>query len=289
MEEQVYLNGITVPLSEALIPVDDRAVLYGDSCFETLRSYGGRPFLLDRHIERLAVSCSALRLALPMEKKEIAEAVMSLLEENGLDRGPDASIRITVTGGPSAGPKGLFRPNPTGIFILARPYQPPPAEHYRKGVSVVVSGIRRNPSSPLSMIKSGNYLDSLLARQEALDRGADDAILLTCQGNLSEATGSNLFAVRRGEVLTPDLGCGFLPGITREVVIELCLEAGIPVRAVTRDHRLLSESEEIFLTNSLIEVMPVRRAGSRLLKPCPGSLTIRLMDAYREMVSRETR
>ena len=286
--EKVYINGDVVPAEEASIPFDDRAVLYGDSIFETVRAYRGRPFRLERHLDRLEDGCRVLRLELPNRAEEVKNAVMSLLEENGLSDEGDAYVRITATGGPSTGPKMLERKGPTGLFIIARPYEGYPEHLYREGVSLVMSGIKRNSSSPLSSLKSSNYLDSLIARQEAIDQGADDAVMLTTAGNLAEATSSNLFMVREGNVLTPDVGCGFLPGVTREAVIELCGELGITCTPVMAGTDVLLSAGEVFLTSSLMEVMPVRRiARKQIGKKCPGRVTARLAEAYRKLVVRE--
>jgi branched-subunit amino acid aminotransferase/4-amino-4-deoxychorismate lyase len=213
---------------------------------------------------------------------------MLLLDENGLLGPADAYVRITLTGGPSGGPKILERPGPTGLFVTARSYEGYPELLYREGISLVISGIKRNSSSPLSSLKSSNYLDSLIARQEAIDQGADDAVMLTTAGNLAEATSSNLFIVREGNVLTPDIGCGFLPGVTREAVIELCGELAITCTPVMAGTDVLLSADEAFLTNSLMEVMPVRRiARKQVGKKCPGRVTAMLSKAYRELVARE--
>jgi len=287
-EEVVFSNGELTPLSRAVVSVDDRSVLYGDSVFETVRAYGGHPFRLWRHLKRLADGCRVLRLEQPISMKELTAAVALLLRENNLDTGCDARIRITITGGPSRGPKGLDRSGAPVVFITARPYEPPSAEDYDRGLTLIVSSINRNSSSPLSSLKSGNYTDSLLARQEALDSGADDAVILTCSGILSEATSSNLFIVKSGEVLTPGPGCAFLPGVTREAVIDLCEKLGIPCHEVSLGMETLMEADEVFLTNSMIEIMPASRVATRDVPYCPGPITLRMSKAYRELVARET-
>lgn len=287
MTEIIYLNGKYVPAPDARLPVDDRGVLFGDGVFETVRAYRGTPFRLERHLDRMAGACRALRLELPFEKREVARAVRTLVAENRLGAG-DARIRITVTGGPSSGPKGLERGGSANLFILARPYEPYQVETYQRGVSLMVSDIRRNNSSPLSTIKSANYLTSLIARQEATDRGADEAVMLTSDGNLSEATSSNLFMVRNGDLLTPDTSCGILPGITREAVIEMCDGLGITCTQVTAGPEALLLADEVFLTNSMVEVLPVREVAGRPVRLCPGPVTETLSGAYRELVVRET-
>jgi branched-subunit amino acid aminotransferase/4-amino-4-deoxychorismate lyase len=286
--EKVFLNGDIMPLSRAFVPVDDRGLLFGDSAFETMRAYGGSPFRLWRHLERLGESCRMLRLELPLSTMEITAAVALVLEENGLGRGTDSRVRITVTGGAPAGPKGLERSGGATLFITARPYEPPSTGDYQKGVALAISGIKRNTSSPLSSMKSGNYLDSLFARQEALDRGDDDAVMLTSSGNLSEATSSNIFYVKDGELATPNAGLGFLPGVTREAVLEAAMHAEIPCRLVTEGPDNLLSADEAFLTNSMFELMPVRRIGTHEVLSCPGPLTRRLHAAYRDLVQSET-
>jgi branched-chain amino acid aminotransferase len=285
-EEQVYLNGEIVPMSKAMIPVTDRAVMFGDSAFETVRAYGGKPFRLARHLERLAETCRILRMSLPVSAEQIEAAVADLIAANGPGSQGDSYVRITLTGGPSAGPKGLIRQGPVGIFILAHPYEPPAEADYQKGVSLAISGIKRNTSSPLTGIKTAN-LDSLFARQDAHDRGQDDAVMLTTAGNIAETPYANIFMVKDGELLTPNMGCGFLPGITREAVIEVALEAGMPVREIMENHETLMSCEEAFITSSTMEIMPVCQVGTRLMTFCPGPMTQQLRQAYHDLITRE--
>jgi branched-subunit amino acid aminotransferase/4-amino-4-deoxychorismate lyase len=217
----------------------------------------------------------------------MTEAVTALLAKNDL-ADCDASIRITVTGGPSTGPRCLKRPGPQGIFIIARRFEPPGEQDFKRGVSLAVTGIKRNGSSPLSGIKSGNFLDSLFASQDAHDRGQDDALLLTTAGNIAEAPFSNIFMVSDGELLTPNIGCGLLPGITREAVIEIALAGGIPVREIMENQEAVMACDEAFLTSSVREIMPVRQVGTRLITFCPGPVTQRLRESFRSLVERET-
>jgi branched-chain amino acid aminotransferase len=287
-EELTYLDGKIVPASRAGIPVSDRAVLYGDSVFETVRAYNGRPFRLARHLERLEEGCRLTRMTLPIPPAEIERAVADLIKANGLDRGCDSYIRVTVTGGPSAGPKGLERPGPQGIFIIVHEYEPPSEEDYQRGIAIAISGIKRNASSPLSSLKTGNCMDGLFARQEARDRGLDDSVMLTTAGNIAEGTTWNIFMVKEGELLTPNMGCGFLPGITREAVIEVALAGGVPVREIMETHETLLSCEEAFATGSTAELTPVCRVGTHLITFCPGPLTQRMRAAYRDLVERET-
>jgi len=287
-EELTYVDGRIVPASAASIPVSDRAVLYGDSVFETIRAYDGRPFRLRRHLDRLAEGCRLMRMTVPVPQGEIERAVADLIRANGLEREGDAYIRITVTGGPSAGPKGLERPGPQGIFIIVHEYEPPSEEDYLRGIAVAISGIKRNVSSPLSSLKTGNCMDGLFARQEARDRGLDDSVMLTTAGNIAEGTTWNIFMVKDGELLTPNMGCGFLPGITREAVIEVALAGGVPIREVMETHETLLSCDEAFATGSTAELMPVCRVGTHLMTFCPGPVTQAMRTAYRGLVALET-
>lgn len=288
MEELTYVNGEILPASMAVIPVTDRAVLYGDSVFETIRAYGGRPFRLDRHLARLYEGCRLMRIRVPFEARYISLALAELLEASGLDTGRDAYVRITITGGQTDGPGGLVRPCEPGLFIIAHPYVPPSEDDYQRGITLAISGIKRNVSSPLSGMKSGCCMDAVFAKQEAKDRGFDDAVMLTTAGNIAEGTTWNIFVVKDGELLTPNMGCGFLPGITRETIIELGLQEGIRVREITEGYETLLAAEEAFASGSTVEIMPVRRIGSHLMTFCPGPVTQGIRDAYRALVERET-
>ncbi|MDD5748011.1 MAG: aminotransferase class IV [Actinomycetota bacterium] len=268
-KKYVVLDGEFIESHQAKISIFDRAVFFGDSVFETIRSYHGKPFRLERHLERLRSGCSAMRTALPVAPVELKELSLGLVEKNNL-RDCDAYLRVTVTGGISSGQTGLRRQEPPSFFIIAKRLEEYPRRFYEKGMSLIISNIRRNSSSPLSNTKTGNYADSLIARQEAYDRGADDSLMLTTAGNIAEATSSNIFYVRDGNIRTPDLGCGLLPGITREAIIEICAEKEIPVNSVTEGPEAIFEAEEVFLTNALMEVMPVSGIEDHQYVPCPG-------------------
>ena len=283
---KVYFNGKTVDENEALIPFMDRGVLFGDGLFETIRSYRGKPFRLDRHIGRLRDGCRELRFSGVPDDGEIADAIHELY---GLNVGEgDAYTRITLTGGPYDGTKTLARPGPPNTLIVVTPLHPYPPEFYERGLRAVVSGIRRNNGSPLSRLKSSNYLDSLMAKQEAGDRGADDAIMLNTYDLVAEGSSSNLFFVSGGVVMTPDVACGLLPGITREVVLELCASLGMPTETGFYAVKDLLGADEAFLTVSTGEVVPMAvLEGQTIGESCPGPITGRLSRAYQELVIKE--
>ena len=280
MSEIVYLNGSLIPRSQASISALDYGFLYGYGLFETMRAYGGRVFRLDNHLRRLARSAEVL--GLPIGTLNLEDAVMDTIQANQLS---EARIRIAISigeGGMVPDPSTCNRPT---VLILAGHYQPYPEEVYQKGFRAVVSSIHRNSGSPLSRLKSANYLESLLARQEARAAGVNEALCLNEKGFLAEASMSNIFLVTNGILRTPGQESGILPGITRETILELASPLGI--NTLEDNIRLdeLSQAEEAFLTNSLIEVMPLTELeGKPIGSGRPGSVTERLMAAYRELV-----
>jgi len=282
MNEIVYLNGSLIPRSQASISALDYGFLYGFGLFETMRAYRGRVFRLDKHLSRLARSAEILRL--PIEALELKEAVMDTIRANKLD---SARIRITVSLGEGGMVPDLSTCTKPTVLIMAGRYQPYPREFYQKGMKAIVSSIRRNSQSPLSKLKSTNYLEGILARQEARAAGVDEALCLNEKGLLAEASMSNIFVVTDGTLRTPGEDSGILPGITRGTVLELASQLGID--AAEQDIRLdeLFQAQEAFLTNSLIEVMPLTEIeGKPISSGKLGAVTKRLGMAYRKMVMR---
>jgi len=280
VSELVHLNGTLVPRSDARIAALDYGFLYGYGLFETMRAYGGRVFRLDRHLDRLAGS--AERLGIPVETPALKDAIVETIRASELG---DARARLTVSigeGGTVPDPASCGKPT---VLVVAGQYQPFPDEVYQKGFRAVVSSARRNSQSPLSGMKSLNFLESMLARQEARAAGVDEAILLNERGLLTEASMSNLFLVTAGVVRTPDLSCGVLPGIAREAVLELALEA-IQMDSLQLDD--LRQADEAFLTNSVMEVMPLTEVeGKPVGSGRPGAVTRKVAGEYRETVGRE--
>ena len=283
MSELVYLNGSLLPRGDARISALDYGFLYGYGLFETMRAYGGRVFRLDRHLDRLARS--AERLGIVVETPALENAVAETMRASRLS---DARVRLTVSvgeGGTVPDPATCGRPT---VLVVAGQYHPFPDEVYRRGFKTVVSSIRRNSQSPLSGMKSLNFLESMLARQEARAAGVDEALILNERGLLAEASMSNVFLVSGESVKTPDLCCGVLPGITREAVLALAVGMGMEATEcdVTLDE--LRQADEAFVTNSVMEVMPLTEvAGNAVRDGKPGPVTRKLMAGYREMVGRE--
>jgi len=283
VSEIVYLNGYLMPLGQASISVLDYGFLYGYGLFETMRAYGGKIFRLDSHLSRLARAAEIV--GLPIEALELKDAVMDTIQANKLG---DARIRITISmgeGGMVPDPSTCGKPT---VLILTGHYQPYPEQVYQKGFRAVVSSIRRNSQSPLSRLKSANYLESILAKQEARAAGVDEALCLNEKGLLAEASMSNIFLVTDGILRTPGQESGVLPGIIRETIMELASQLGI--NTLEQDIRLdeLFQAQEAFFTNSLIEVMPLIEVDGKFIgSGRPGSLTQRLMVAYKELVLAE--
>ncbi len=205
-----YVDGKWTPADEARIPVLDHGLLYGDGVFEGIRVYGGRPFLLDEHLDRLAASARALVLELPAGRDEIAALCCEAAERAGLD---DGYLRLVVTRGAGALGVSPHTCPRASLIVIAAPLALYPPERYRDGVRLVTSSLRRSASDALPpQVKSLNYLTSVLASIEARRQGADEAVLLNAQGLIAECTADNLFLVSRGRVLTPAVASGALAG-----------------------------------------------------------------------------
>jgi len=284
MEEIVYLNGKLMPRSQARVSVLDYGFLFGFGLYETIRAYHGKPFRLDNHIARMRFSAN--KLGILIKPAEIRQAVKDTVKANGF---ADTRIRITVSIG-----EGTITPNLTScieptIAVLVTEYHPPAPEKYRDGFKVIVSNIRRNSLSPVTYMKSANTMEAMLARQQARTKGMDEALFLNEKGFLTEASGSNIFLVKDGNLITPRFETGILPGVTRIVVFELANQLGIKVKEKYVRLDELLQADEAFITNSLIEIVPVTGVGGKKIgKGKPGTITKKLMKAYKELVAKET-
>lgn len=287
MEEWVFLNGSLVPKEDAKISVDDRGLLLGDGVFETMRSYGGKVFRFDKHLKRLFDALAVIHLSITYQPDELKDALYDTLKANQLQ---NASIRLTVTRG--QGGRGINipeNPSPT-VIITAREFIPYPERFYQEGMRTGISEIRQNLSSPVPGIKTLNFLNNILARIEAREKGLDEAILLNTDGFVCEGTVSNIFLVKKGTIITPDRESGILPGVTREVIIELALREGIRIEEKKVKPSELKEADECFLTNTLMEIMPVSEIDKRKVgKGKPGPLTLHLMEWYEDLVRKEVK
>ncbi len=280
----IYLNGEIVPDKGPHISALDRGFTLGDGVFDTLRATGGRVFRLADHLERLYRSARVLGFEVPIEPTAVTEGMDLLLKANDL---ADALLRITVSRGVPA-ERGLLPPaSPTpNLAITATPFAGYPREWYQRGYRAAISSIRRNESSPLSRIKSGNYLDSVLARMEAGERGAQEALLLNSAGELACGASSNVFLVRDGVLVTPSLDSGVMEGITRRVVLELAAGMGLPNTERKISPEEIEKADELFVTNTAVGVMSVVAVDDNPVGlGIPGPITNRLGTAYRELLS----
>ncbi len=279
----IYLNGKLLPAQERHLSALDRGFTLGDGVFDTLRAVHGRVFRMNDHLDRLGRSAATLQLPLPMDSVQLAEAISAVLEANGL---ADALIRITVSRGVPA-ERGLMPPSspvPT-LAIHTTPFRGYPEETYRRGYTATISAIRRNETSPLSYVKSCNYLDSVLARMEADRRGHNEALMLNSAGWLACGSSCNLFLISGERLITPSLECGVLDGITRRTVIELAAGMAIDVSERQITPQELLAAEESFVTNTALGIMPlVEVDGEAIGQGSPGPTTLKLRSAYTELV-----
>ncbi len=281
----VYLNGKFLSESEAKVPVSDRGFLLGDGLFETMRVYNGHVFKLNEHLRRLQRGCGLLNITIPEGVPGLKIRIYQLIQMNGLK--DDGYIRVTVTRG--AGGRGLdIRgcDTPT-LLITSGEYRPYPEDLYRRGVEIVFSereNLRTNKDCDL---KSTNFLNNILARLQSGKKDAFEVVMLNPHGYLSEGTITNIFFITSGTLCTPAPECGILRGITRETVLDICKKRDIPVREGLFRRHDLGKAEEVFITNSLLGVMPVSSIDGRTLGV--GEVTGTIITAYRELIDEERR
>jgi branched-chain amino acid aminotransferase len=270
MAFQVYINGRLYNKEDARISVYDHGLLYGDGVFEGMRSYNGRVFRLERHLQRLWESARAIWLEIPISQAEMGKAVNETLAANGIK---DGYVRLVVTRG--AGSLGLDpnRCSQPQVIIITDHISLYPKEFYEQGLEIVTASTMRNHPAALNpRIKSLNYLNNILAKIEGLKAGCVEALMLNHKGDIAECTGDNIFLVRRGALLTPPNDAGILEGITREAVMELAATAGITVHETSLTRHDVYVSDECFLTGSAAEIIPVVKVDNRLIgsgKPGP--------------------
>jgi branched-chain amino acid aminotransferase len=281
----VYLNGEYVPAEEARVSVFDRGFLYGDGIYETLRVYSGRVFKLEEHLARLERSARMILLALPISREAFAEAIETCLKKNDLS---SALVRIGVSRGEASSP-GLdpaLVTSPATIVIAPRPFEPYPDAMYETGIKAAIVSVRRNPTESLNpAIKSTNFLNNILAKMEALEAGAEEAIMLNTNGHIAEGTTTNVFWVTRKTLFTPPLEAGILDGVTRSVVLNIAQRL-LAYRAfeVLRGRDALDEAEEVFVTSTSYEAMPVTTLdGKPVGNGQAGPLSKEILTKFREL------
>ena len=280
---KVWLDGELVDKEDAKLTVFDHGTLYGDGVFEGIRIYDGKIFQCASHIDRLFASAEAISLKIPYDKQKLIDAMHQTLQVNGIG---DGYIRLVVTRG--AGTLGLGPdkcPNPS-VFIIADQVALYPPRMYEDGLAVIVAKTVRTSARMLNpAIKSMNYLNNILAKIEAIDAGAIEAVMLNEAGNVCECTGDNIFIVKGGRVTTPPPDAGILIGVTRGVVIELAGRLGIDLAEETVTLAQLRDADECFLTGTAAEVIPVTRIDGRAVGDGKaGPITERLHAAFHEFI-----
>jgi branched-chain amino acid aminotransferase len=274
----VNFNGVITPIGEGRISVLDHGFLFGDNVYETLRTYSRKPFLLTRHFERLQRSARTIFLDLPWDLDTTRNEVLKTLRAANFSG--ESRIRITITRG--AGDMGLD-PGPCtspNAIVFATPLKELSSEVYENGVEIIVSSLQR--SRQLGEAKTGNLLRSVLASRETRVAGAFEAITLTSDGKVSDGITSNIYLVQGRRLLTPSIDAGILEGITRAVVLDLARRIGLEVVEGLFDMGEVARSDELFLTSSTREIVPiVRVAGKTVGNGRPGPVTLRLLEAYR--------
>lgn len=282
----VYLDGRLVDAADAKISVFDHGLLYGDGVFEGIRAYGRRVFKLREHLERLWASARTILLRIPLSMEEMEAAILETLRANDLD---DAYVRVAVTRG--KGDLGLDprKCSDPSVIIIADKIQLYPKELYEKGISVITAATRaKHPEVLNAKLKSLNYLNNILAKIEAINAGAAEALMLSAEGYVAECSGDNIFLVAKGRLLTPPAYLGSLEGITRAVVIELARGMGLEVLEQPFTRHDVYNADEVFLTGTAAEIVPVASVDGRPIGDGrAGEVTTRLAAALRELVLSE--
>lgn len=275
-----------MPESRAKVSVLDRGFLYGDGVYEAVRLYQGKIFRAEHHWKRLDGSLASIRMNVPWSHGYFTRACQATARGNSLK---EALIRVTISRG--AGELGYdprTAKEPT-LTVIAAPIRPDMPELWKKGVKISIVNIRRNPARSLDpAIKHTNSLNGILAKMEALKAGAFEGVFLNLDGFLAEGTISNIFMVSEGVVRTPALACGILEGVTRQSVIEASRAENIPVEEAMIRPENLRKAEEVFLTSTTMEVMPVVQIDDNMVGDGrPGPLTRRLQGSLKDLIARE--
>jgi len=278
---KIYVDGTLYAKEDARVSVFDHGFLYGDGVFEGIRAYEGNVFRLKEHIDRLYRSAHTIALDIPLTPEQMTQAVLDTVAAN---EERDAYIRLVVSRGP--GDLGIDPANcgrPTVVIIVAE-IKLYPKELYESGAAIVTSSVRRIPIQCLDpRIKSLNYLNNIMAKLDARRAGAIEAVMLNQQGRVAECTADNLFFLSEGVLCTPGLMNGALPGITRATVLEIGTALGMPTEEGNYGLHDLYNADEVFLTGTGAEIMPVISVdGRRVGTGKPGDVTRKLLAEFRK-------
>ena len=280
---RVYINGKLFDKADAKISVYDHGLLYGDGVFEGIRIYNGKAFKLKEHVDRLFESARHIKLEIPLSREQMTQAINDTIAANQKVEG---YIRPLVTRG--AGSLGLDprRTSDPQVVIIVDDISLYPPELYETGMEIAtVSTIRNHPNAVNPRIKSLNYLNNILAKIEGIQAGCLESLMLNHKGEIAECSGDNIFLIRGGVLRTPPIDAGILEGITRNTVIDLALDASIPVQEVPLTRHDVFIADEVFLTGSAAEVIPVVKCDGRVIGAGkPGPITHQLREAYHQLV-----
>jgi branched-chain amino acid aminotransferase len=282
---KIYLNGKIVPLAGAKISVLDRGFLYGDGVFESLRTYNRRPFLLEEHLKRLLSGAKQLKIRVPLSLPQFKTAVLKTIAANHFK---EHYLKVIISRGESKG-HGLDPKNSTGkptIAVLCEELKPYPASLYVKGWSVIISKIIR-PAVPTSRIKSLCYVDNMLARMEADQADANEALMLNEKGHVVEGSVSNIFIIKHREIITPPVAEPILQGITRRLVLKIAQQSALRVEEKPLSPKELYSCDECFATMSGAGIVPITAVWNRKIgKGVCGPLTKQLIGLYERETTR---
>jgi aminodeoxychorismate lyase len=270
----VFLNGHFLPETEAVISINDRGFLLGDGLFETVRVSGGKPFRFAQHLERLTRGADFLKIKLPFTPKELEKKSTQLIEENKMS---DAILRLTLTRG--TGERGYTPGNENKPTLAMTLHTTPetPVEW-----NLITSSFHIPASDPISSFKTTSKILHVLARAEAKEKGADEALLVNTNGEVAETASGNLFWIYHDQICTVPTGRGVLPGVTRAVVLEICQSLGLQTNKCVIKPEALRNSEGIFVTQSALGIIPVSVFDGKTVKPSP--LVDPIAQAYNEML-----
>ncbi len=294
MPDFVFLNGKIVPASEARVSVFDAGFTHAAGLFETMRAYGGKVMRLDAHLLRLMHSASTLEIqmpaameaAVPSATDDLRRGIADVLSANELT---NARLRLVMTPGdiPRPGQDPEHRAPPT-VLVTASPVQPYPEQLYSRGMRVCISPYKQNRHDPLAGHKTLAYLPRLLAMKDAADRQCQEALWFTAENRLAEGSICNVFVVMGDKVLTPPVDTPVLPGVVRASIIEVCHANDIKIEEAPIDINMLMEAQEVFLTGTVLEVMPVTSIEKHMVGDgAVGEMSKRIGGLYRELVARE--
>ena len=277
MKGLAYINGNFVSLKDAKVSILDRGFRYGEGIFETICIEKGKAIFLKEHFERLKNSAKALNLNLPIDFPQVAKITEKLLRDSSLGKGV---LNIYLTSTDEADRK-------TNLVIVVKDENHYKESDYEKGFTAIISSIRIDSSLSINAHKTLSFLPHILAQKEAKEKGADEAILLNTDGFVLESTTRNVFMVKGDKLITPPVGSGILPGITRAKILQIASSVGLKPEEKLVKPDFLKSSDEILLTSSLIEIMPVVKVDNTLINNGKiGRYAVILREKYREMAKK---